>query len=204
MKAIKKISFCLLLAVLVLALPVSLSHAAVVLEADFSGTIVVDLPDGEMLLLEAGDPIPEIPSEATIEIFDGEITVSTGPEDTVEVVCLQHYVTLGGGGSVSVQCGDESGLVKVKKGRVRLVDAAEREVDLEEGTEYPIQLGGPEEGVEEKTGEAVEEAPPVEAGEELGGPGMGGDVGDVEEPSGRDITEGLGEDTRDQQTSPSF
>ncbi len=116
MKLIQKI---LLVAVLMTgSLPVL--RAQVTIAPSFTGTLIITLPDGDVTLLENGDPIPEIPQGATLEVFNGSIKVQTGSGDNVQMGCFGSGQSVGGGSSATLSCGETSGLLTI------------------DGKEYPI------------------------------------------------------------------
>jgi hypothetical protein len=107
----------------ILAVTMSLSPyswAKVAIAPDFKGTLIVTLENGDVSLYESGDPIPEIPQNATIEVFDGSISIQTEADDQIQVGCFGDEQAVGGGSSAELTCGASSGLLKV------------------DGKEYPI------------------------------------------------------------------
>ena len=144
------------------------AEAKITINPSFQGTLVITFPDGEISLLEAGDAIPDVPSGSTVEVFDGQFTLDLEAGDKVSASCLDHEITASVAGSLSLQCGEESGLLKVLKGSLQLTDDQGKQSELKEGTEYTIQLEA-----SEKT------APPTAAGEALGGPPAGGDLAEA-------------------------
>lgn len=150
--------------------------AGITIKSDFTGTLVITTPEGEIQLIEAGEKIPQIPSGSVVEVFDGAFTITTGPEDLVHVSCLEHDATVEGGASLTLVCMESDGSAKVLEGTVILIDTLGKEIILGKGAEYLIQLT-----------ESPEEALPTAAGEETGFP-YDGDMPDV--------------DSRDIETSP--
>jgi len=163
---------CSLLIVFLLFGP-PFSFAEITVQPDFQGTVLITFPNGDIALVEKGDPLPEIPPGSTIEVFGGHATVAAGGEDSVKVSCLGHQGVVGGGCSVEVNCGEKSGLFTMLKGTGRVTDQNGNEQALNEGEEYPIEIfPGP---ATETTGETT---PPTAAGEPTGGPPAGGDLGE--------------------------
>jgi hypothetical protein len=117
-------------------------RADVSVAKEFEGTLVVTFPDGEIELLEAGDNIPAIPSQAVLEIFDGSFSVVTGDKDSIDVACLDHTGSAGAGTSLTLSCLETSGLLKVAAGNVSLRTPDGKIVQLGAGDEYAIQLPG--------------------------------------------------------------
>ena len=175
---IKKWSDLLFLCMLALlfAFPARPAWAKVTLQPDFQGTVVITLPNGEISLLEAGDNIPEIPSNSMIEVFDGKFSLTTEQGDKIQVSCLDHDFEIANGGSADLSCAEESGLLKSVKGITKLIDEAGKEAEIKEGEEYPIRVTG-----------AAEQAPPTEAGEPIGGAPAGGGLGDAPPVDSRSI-----------------
>ena len=95
-----------------LALSVS-SFAAITVDADFTGTLILTAPDGNVTLFEAGDKLPVITEGATLEVFDGAFNVHTGGSDHVQVGCFGQNQTTGGGASASLSCGESKGTLKI-------------------------------------------------------------------------------------------
>ncbi len=87
--------------------------AAITVDAGFTGTLILTAPDGNVTLFEAGDSLPVIPDGATIEVFDGSLTIHTGPSEHVQVGCFGQNQTAGGGSTASLSCGESSGTLKV-------------------------------------------------------------------------------------------
>jgi len=96
------------------------ASAQVVISPQFTGTLIVTLPDGEVSLYESGDPLPQIPNNATVEVFDGSISIQTGPGDTIQVGCFGNSQSIGNGSTAELTCGADSGMLTV------------------DGQEYPI------------------------------------------------------------------
>ena len=155
----------------------SRAEAKITLQPDFEGTIVVTKPNGEISLIEAGEQVPDIPNESTIEVFDGKFTVSVEAGDQVTTSCLDHDGSETGAGSMAVSCGEDSGNVKALRGTVKVTDEAGKETVLQEGQEYPVRAGGPK----------AKTAPPTQALETAAGKPVGGNLADNTPPDGRSI-----------------
>ena len=166
----KSLNLQVLLILFIVSLLVSLltgsAIAGVTISPDFQGMLVITDQNGEVTILEAGDAVPPVSSGATLEVFDGNFTATADNNDVVLLTCLQHDVSVGAGAQVALSCQEESGLVEVLKGNVKLTDNLGNEHDLVEGTKYPIEL------LTEET------APPTGAAEE-GGLRSGGDLADA-------------------------
>ncbi len=108
--------------------------------ADFTGTLVITTPDGDITLLESGESIPKIKDGSMLEIFDGQITVSTGSANNLKLSCLEHTVDLSQGASVTMKCAETEGSVTVNLGPVSLTDPIGTKTPLVVGQTYPISL----------------------------------------------------------------
>lgn len=97
-----------------------ISWAKVTVDPAFTGTLIVTLADGDVSLYESGDPLPEIPQGATIEVFDGNVLIQTDANDQIQVGCFGDEHGVGGGSSADLTCGATSGMLKI------------------DGKEYPI------------------------------------------------------------------
>lgn len=147
----------------------------IILEPNFSGTLLITFPNGEITFIGPGEPIPEIPANSLVEVLEGQVTIHAGEGDTVNVSCLGEGGAAQGGSSVALTCGSDSGLLKVLQGSFNLVDREGNETNLSEGAEYPIQLGEPS------------EAPPTAGLETRGGPPVGGDLAAEPPVDSRDV-----------------
>lgn len=133
-----------------------LGFAAVIIDPQFEGTLVITSPDGEINLIEPGDAIPVIVNESIIEVFDGKFKVTTAEGDTISVSCLEHEAVLNGAASVALVCGESSGKLDVEAGPVSLTDDEGKAVTLNSGESFDIQMP------------VLSEAAPTAEGEELG------------------------------------
>lgn len=152
--------FLLLGAVLVsgfLVLPAQPSAiAAIAVDSNFQGTLVITTPEGEINLVEPGDAIPEIKSGSILEVFDGQFRVTTGADDSVEVSCLENDASVKGGSVITLSCGESNGSLKVESGSAVVVDPAGKQIELAAGATHEIKVA------------VTEEADATAAGEELG------------------------------------
>ncbi|MBI3307291.1 MAG: hypothetical protein HYZ84_05775 [Candidatus Omnitrophica bacterium] len=135
---------------------------AMTINPDFQGTLVVTSPAGEVNLINAGEPVPDLVSNSIIEVLNGEFTIATAENESVQLSCHGASVSVDGGSSASLSCGGDSGLLKALKGSVTVLDAAGKKIVLAEGEEYSIGSG------EKK------KAPATAAGEPTGGAPIGG------------------------------
>lgn len=124
MVSIRKALALLMLSILIAA---AQAYAVVTVESGFSGTLIITHPDGDVLLLEPGDPLPEIPQDAMVEVFDGNVTLHTEEGDQVQVGCFGEGHSVGGGSSAELTCGDTSGVLKVD-GEEILISGAQAEL----------------------------------------------------------------------------
>jgi hypothetical protein len=182
--AVRKGFWVLALLVIFSFLQFSPAHAEVAVKEGFTASFVLELPNGEMETVDAGEAVPAIASGSVMDVFDGNLTLSTGKGDSVELGCLQHYITVAEGASVSVECLEKGGKVKVLAGQVHLVKPDNQETDLKEGTEYSIEVKE-EDLAEELVDEPADDEP---AGDDMavGNAGeqemaVGTDQGDVQE-----------------------
>ncbi len=163
----KKLFEILTLAFLALFLWVFPAQAKITLNNDFKGTIVITLPNGEISLIEPGDPVPEIPSGSTLEVFDGNFTLATQEGDTVQLTCLGSAIGVGGGGSASLSCAEETGLLKVLTGSAHVKGPTDKESDVAAGTEYAFKGGettdAPPTAATDPTGLPLAEDQPIDS-----------------------------------------
>lgn len=100
--------------------------AKVTVDPSFTGTLVITHENGEVFLYENGDVLPEIPQNATIEVFDGTLTLTTEAGDQVQMGCFGGTQSVGGGSAASLTCEATSGKLTV------------------DGTDYPFSSQGQE------------------------------------------------------------
>ena len=75
--------------------------AEIVLE-NVTGTVSITTPDGQVMTIEAGQPLPAIPSGSTIEVVTGKAEISATPPDAVNVLINGATATVQDGTKVSV------------------------------------------------------------------------------------------------------
>lgn len=114
-------------------------QAKVAVSEDFTGTLMVILKDGEIKLIEAGEAIPDIPSDSTIQVIDGSVKILTEEGDTVTLACLDHTAVLGGGSSAELACDSAKGLLKVQDGSADVTDPQGATTNVTGGQEYPMK-----------------------------------------------------------------
>ena len=148
-------------------LPYRLAGAAIVIQPDFQGTLILTSPEGEVNVIEPGDPIPQVPSNSTIEAINGQFTIRTDEGETVKASCHRSQATAANGGAFSMNCGAEAGVLKALEGSVALLDSSGKQTVLEAGSEYPIPGGEPS-----------EEAPATAATVPTGGLPVGAGLGE--------------------------
>lgn len=146
-------------------------EAVISVDPSFQGTLMIVFPGGEILLVEPGEDLPEIPPQSTIQVFDGQATIKTDG-DEVNVACLGQ--TGKAAGAVNLQCGPDAGVLKVLAGKAGVSDPTGKVVNVNEGEEYSIVP---------VPGSAL----PTGAGEEAGGPGISGALGDEPPVDSRSI-----------------
>ena len=76
-------------------------HAEIVLE-NVTGTVSITTPDGQVMTIEAGQPLPAIPSGSTIEVVTGTAKISATGTDVVNVLVNGATATVQDGAQVSV------------------------------------------------------------------------------------------------------
>jgi hypothetical protein len=188
---LKLFSFFLFLNLL--ALPV---QAKITVETDQKGTILFTDPEGKIQMLGENEPPPEnIPSESTLEVFNGELKVSTEGQDKVALACLNHTASVEAGSAANLTCSETGGLLKAVKGSISLTDPTGKESILPEGKQFPITLN------------ALVKAPATAAGEPTGGIPIGGDLADAAPVDSQSIEAATNQDspadTRSLPSSPS-
>ena len=161
LKGMLGVAFSLILA----AVP---AFAKVSIDPDFKGSLLITGPDGNASMLAQGEAPPEnIPAESLLEVLLGQATVSADAGDKVSVACLGTQAALTGAGSVSLNCGEESGVLKVVSGSVTLVDEQGNPRTLNAGDEYPIKSR--KEETADPTAETVQNNLPAD-GDDFGTP----------------------------------
>ncbi len=111
------------------------------ISVEFSqGSVIVNSPDGNVKLLDSGEPVPEIQDGSTIEVFQGEFKISTGAGETVGFSCGGNSGTVGGSSSALVTCGESSGTLEVLEGTVTLTDANGNQKNLKAGDKLDLEI----------------------------------------------------------------
>ncbi len=112
----------------------SLAYAAIAVE-NRTGVISITTPDGNVVTVEASDPLPSISSGATIEVISGTADISATGSDTINVIVNDSTVTVDSGDSVSVTIGTGgTAVLDVKTGNVSVLKA--------DGTTQEVTAGG--------------------------------------------------------------
>ncbi|OGW72577.1 MAG: hypothetical protein A2Y02_01430 [Omnitrophica bacterium GWA2_52_12] len=93
--------------------PWNSAWAVITVDPDFTGTLILTAPDGNVTLFESGDPLPVIQDGATLEVFDGNLTIHIEGDEHVQVGCFGQNQTAGGGSTASLSCGESSGTLKI-------------------------------------------------------------------------------------------
>ena len=146
-----------------------LAQAAIALEPDFEGTVIITSPEGEISVIQPGDPIPHIPNGATLTVSEGQFTVKTDPGDSVSLLYLGHSGVVANGAVANLSSVQDSApaTLKVLNGSVAWQNDEGKKSVLPVGAQYPIL----------PQGQTEKEAPPTGAGEPVGFAPIGGDVG---------------------------
>lgn len=92
---------------------VPVSWAKVTINPSFTGTLIVTSASGDVSLYESGDALPEIPQGATLEVFDGGISIQTEADDQIQAGCFGDEHSVGGGSSADLTCGAATGVLKI-------------------------------------------------------------------------------------------
>jgi hypothetical protein len=120
--------------------------ATIEVSSNGKGTLIITDPnatdpDKLITMVELGkQPIPQIPSGAILEVFDGEFTVTVSGGDTVDITVLDHELSIKDGDSVNVKSGENEGSVTLITGNATLIDPVGEEIPLKQGQSYPIKL----------------------------------------------------------------
>jgi len=94
-----------------------MSWAKVMIDPSFTGTLIITLENGDVSLYESGDALPEIPQNATLEVFNGTLTLRTESGDQVQMGCFGSAQAVGGGGSATLSCEATTGKLTVDGGQ---------------------------------------------------------------------------------------
>lgn len=116
------------------------------IEKGFKGTLIITQPNGDIVFLESGDPIPALASGARIEVFEGEFTVTSGDVKMV------------------LSSTPNDGFVEIKSGSVEVLTKAGDTETLAAGTKFEMNASGetetiasPTADINSRIGTAVEE-----------------------------------------------
>lgn len=126
----------LLLFVFSFAVP---TFAKITLES-VKGSLLITGPDGNVKLVDEGDKIPDIDDQSTIEVFNGEFTAITGPNEKVKFACGGNEGETGGGSKVGLSCGETGGLLKVVEGAAHVKEITGNELDVAAGNEHILKM----------------------------------------------------------------
>lgn len=145
-----KVQTFLLIGVLSLAAGAGTVQAQIGVGPNFEGTIMITTPEGKVVMLDAGNKVPAISLQSTLEVFQGKMSIQLEAGDTASIGCLGQTGSVAGPASVEVECGEKQGKIKVIKGEVNFEDSK-----VTEGNEKILTLEG-------------KQAPATAAGEETG------------------------------------
>jgi hypothetical protein len=126
------------------------ASAKITLSADFEGTLMITTPEGKVVMLDAGNPIPPIESGSTVEVFQGVMTVELSEGDACSLGCLGKTGTVAGPATVKAQCGEKTGEVKAVKGEVIFEDGK-----VAEGETKSLALGEAKQAAVTAAGEEI-------------------------------------------------
>ena len=161
-----------LIAILGLQAP---AMAAISVNPDFKGTVLMTKADGNVEMIEEGNEVPAIPNNSTLEVFNGSVTIQTEQGDQAALTCHANSISVGGGASASLTCGETSGKLKALKSDLKIALPNGKEALVKEGSEFDILSA------------EAPIAPPTEAGTPLGGDPAGGDLADAPPVDSRSI-----------------
>jgi hypothetical protein len=97
-----KLSQRILIAGFILFFSLSPSLLAEISVQNATGTISITMPDGAVVIVEPGQPIPAIPSGSTITVVSGTADISATGSDTVNVSINGSIATLSAGDQITV------------------------------------------------------------------------------------------------------
>lgn len=143
---------------LILAFAAVPAQAKVAVDKDFKGSLLITGPDGNVSMLEQGEAPPDsIAANSVVEVFIGTANIATGTDEKASVACLGTEAALAGDCRVALDCGEDSGVLKVVSGTVTLTDANGNPKTLNAGDEYQIlaRKGDTAEPVAESTETAL-------------------------------------------------
>ena len=98
-----------------------------------AGSLLITSPEGTAKVLDFGELVPDIQNKSSIEVLQGQMKLTVTEEDSAVWTCGGNTGTVSGGASVSVSCGDASGLLEVLEGEVSYTDA--------EGVTHTVKAG---------------------------------------------------------------
>lgn len=139
------------------------AFAKITLQPDFEGSVMITTPEGKVTVLSPGDPIPDIPSQSKIEVFDGNMKVQTEDGDTAVCACGGNEGAMSGGASAQINCQESEASIEVLEGKLILRDEAGQTSTLEKGTQKELTLQ-PETKKAAETGAGNEIGAPVDSG----------------------------------------
>ena len=110
------------------------AFAAIAVE-DLTGTLSVKTPTGEVITVEPGQPIPQIPSGSTIEVITGSANISVSGTDVANLLINNSTVAVKDGSKVGVTVDLRTGNATIN------VIAGSVEVLQPDGTTQTISKG---------------------------------------------------------------
>lgn len=114
--------------------------AEVEVNPDFTGTLLVTQPDGQMALVEQGDVLPELSAGSALEVVEGSFSVTTGSGDSVIIALHGYQVVLDANASVKISSELSSGVIEVLSGSVTLIDLSGNKSTLGAGETKTITV----------------------------------------------------------------
>ncbi len=116
------------------------SASAAIAVDSFQGSLLITLPDGSVKLVDSGEPLPEIQEQSTLEVFEGQFTLSAGEGEKVRVACGGNEAEVSGPASVTLSCSQTGGLLKVEQGTAHLTEISGEERDVNAGQEVALSI----------------------------------------------------------------
>lgn len=139
------------------------AEAKITVKPDFTGTLMITTPEGKVIMLDPTNPVPEILSQSTLEIFQGMMVVNLEKGDQASVGCLGKTGKASGPATFEVQCTEQKGTIKSLVGSIvfeefTVAEGEEKSFPLAEQKEAPATAAGEEKGTSTDLG-----VPPVDS-----------------------------------------
>jgi hypothetical protein len=127
-------------------------EAQINVDKNFEGTIMVTTPEGKVVMLDAGNPVPVISLQSTLEVFQGKMAIKLEKGDSASVGCLGQTGSVNGPASVEVECGEKKGSIKAVKGEIdfegsKIPEGQKKLIVLDDEKQAPATAAGEETGI---------------------------------------------------------